>query len=162
MTTATYWIEQLALEPHAEGGYFKQTDRSDQTIETINGERPLYTSILFLLNTESPSHFHRLASDETWFYHEGTSLTVHCIFPDGRYKEIHLGKNIANNEYLSYTVPKGTIFGSSVKEDYALVSCVVAPGFDYQDFELFTQEQLLKDYPQHQAIIQALAYETIP
>ena len=80
MTTATYWIEQLALEPHAEGGYFKQTDRSDQTIETINGERPLYTSILFLLNTESPSHFHRLASDETWFYHEGTSLTVHCIF----------------------------------------------------------------------------------
>lgn len=83
MQTAEQWITELQLIPHEEGGYFKQTDVSEQTISTPNGIRPLYTSILFLLNTESPSHFHRLQSDETWFYHEGHTLTVHCIFPDG-------------------------------------------------------------------------------
>ncbi len=161
MQTANSWIQQLQLEPHPEGGYFKETDRSTELIHTKNGERPLYTSILFLLHTESPSHFHRLASDETWFYHAGKTLTVHCLLPDGHYETILLGKNLARGERLSYTVPKGTIFGSSVAEDYALVSCVVAPGFDYQDFELFTQAELLATYPQHAEIIRQLAYETL-
>lgn len=161
MQTAEQWITELQLIPHEEGGYFKQTDVNEQTISTPNGIRPLYTSILFLLNTESPSHFHRLQSDETWFYHEGHTLTVHCIFPDGHYEAIVLGKNPHLGEKLSYTVPKGTIFGSSVTHDFALVSCVVAPGFDYQDFELFTQTELLKNYPQHEIIIKQLAYESI-
>jgi predicted cupin superfamily sugar epimerase len=161
MKIAEQWIRELQLIPHEEGGYFKQTDVSGQTIVTSNGTRPLYTSILFLLNTDSPSHFHRLQSDETWFYHEGAALTVHCIFPDGHYEAILLGKHPQLGEKLSYTVPKGTIFGSSVEKSFALVSCVVAPGFDYQDFELFTQNELLKDYPQHETIIKQLTYETI-
>lgn len=162
MKTANDWIQQLHLEAHPEGGFFKETDKSSETIKTSNGDRALYTSILFLLTIESPSHFHRLASDETWFFHTGEALTVHCIFPDGNYQAISLGINIENGEVLSYTVPKGTIFGSSVNQDYALVSCVVAPGFDYHDFELFTQAELLADYPKHEEIIHQLAYEKIP
>lgn len=65
--TEQMWIEKLGLEAHPEGGYFKQTNKSEQLIPTKRGERALHTAILFLLNTESPSHFHRLKADELWF-----------------------------------------------------------------------------------------------
>ena len=69
-------IEKLALLPHPEGGYYKETYRSS---ETIDGEQALMTSILFLLTSDSPSHFHRIQSDEHWYFHEGSPLTVHVI-----------------------------------------------------------------------------------
>ena len=160
--TMNDWIEKLQLEPHSEGGYFVETSRSDETISLPRGRRALFTSIIFLLNVDNPSHFHRLSSDETWFYHAGSTLTVHCIFPDGHYEAIKIGPNIANGERLSYTVPKNTIFGSSVTNDFSVVSCVVTPGFDYHDFELFSQATLIAQYPEHAAIIEQLAYKELP
>ncbi|UQS81452.1 cupin domain-containing protein [Bombilactobacillus folatiphilus] len=157
-----YWRKELQLEPHSEGGFFKETARSEQTIKTSRGQRPLYTSILFLLTDKNPSHLHRLNSDETWYYHANDPLSIHCIFPDGHYQEIVIGPQVDKGQVLSYTVPKNTIFGSSVAQGHSLVSCVVAPGFDYRDFELFTQEELLKLYPQHQTIIKQLAYQSLP
>lgn len=162
MKTAQAWIRELALEAHPEGGFYKETEESDSVITSDGRDRPLYTSIYFLLTPESPSHFHRLTSDEVWYYHDGQPLIVHCLFPDGRYEAVHLGKEVAAGQRLHYTVPRGTIFGSSVSNDYALVSCLVAPGFSFTDFELFTQAELLTIYPQHQAIIQAMAYEKLP
>lgn len=161
MKQAEEWIAELELEAHPEGGFYKRTEESDVMIQGPN-ERPLYTSIYFLLTPESPSHFHRLTSDEVWYYHEGQPLVVHCLFPDGRYQAVSLGKDVGAGQRLHFMVPRGTIFGSMVPEDYALVSCVVAPGFDFADFELFTQEQLLSEYPQHHEIIQQLAYEQLP
>lgn len=157
-----YWIKNLNLAPHPEGGYFIETTKSDRTIDLPQGTRALYTSIIFLLTANNPSHFHRLTSDETWFYHAGDPLTVHCILPDGHYEAIKIGPNIEQGEQLSYTVPKNTIFGSSVDTGFSIVSCVVSPGFDYRDFELFTQQDLLSQYPQHAQVIQALAYQEIP
>lgn len=162
MKKAQEWIDELGLEPHPEGGFYKRTEESDLSLGKEARQRPLYTSIYFLLTPESPSHFHRLTSDEIWYYHEGQPLVVHCLFPDGRYEAIYLGKDVAGGQRLHYTVPRGTIFASSVPVDYALVSCLVAPGFDFSDFELFTQSQLLKVYPQHKRIIQELAYEILP
>ena len=162
-----YWIDHLALEPHPEGGFFKHMYRSDQASTTWdNRTRPYYTSIYFLLNQASPSHFHRLKSDEIWYYHTGEALTVHMIHLDGTYEAVKLGLNLDQGEVLQYVVPKGTIFGSSVEstesDAYSLVSCMVSPGFEYKDFELFTQAELLKDYPNHEAIIRKLAFKTLP
>lgn len=65
------------------------------------------------------------------------------------------------NEHLQYTVPKGSIFGSTVEEGYALVSCMVAPGFTFADFKLFEKTELLKSYPNYAEIIEILTLETI-
>lgn len=151
----------LNLIPHPEGGYFKETQRSSQLISTPQGQRALYTSILFLLTANNPSHLHRLKSDETWYYHLGAALDVHCLFPDGSYQLIKIGPDIQHGQQLSYTVPKNTIFGSSVTQGFSLVSCVVAPGYDDRDFELFTQQELIKQYPKHATLIKKMAYEQL-
>lgn len=155
---AKKWIEQLELEPHPEGGFYKSTYSSDLLTDCAQGERPFYTSIYFLLRSEDVSHFHRLQSDEIWYFHGGSSLTVHMITPDGVYKEVAVGLDVEKGEVPQLIVPKYTIFGSSVKEPntFALVGCMVSPGFDFADFELFERTDLLEQYPEHQEIIERL------
>lgn len=161
MKTQQEWIEDLQLEPHPEGGFYLRTEESRELVSLNQQTRKLYTSIYFLLTKENPSHFHQLTADEIWYYHDGSPLTVHCIFPDGRYEAIEVGKEIDKGQKLHYTVPAGTIFGSTVSDDYSLVSCVVIPGFEFTDFKLFTQKDLLEKYPQHEEIIKELAFETL-
>lgn len=167
---ADYWVSKLGLLPHPEGGYYKRTFESEErtsdeelTVD-FDGKRKLYTSIYFLLTTNDVSHFHRLKSDELWYYHAGSPLTIHIIHGNGEYEEIKLGMNLDNGEVLQALVPKNSIFGSSVTEKDAcsLVGCMVSPGFEFQDFELFTQAELLAQYPSHKEIIMKLAYEEIP
>lgn len=167
---AEYYISKLGLLPHPEGGYYKRTfqseeQTSDQELSVeFEGKRKLYTSIYFLLSSDDISHFHRLKSDELWYYHAGSPLTVHVIDEDGIYKEYKLGIDLENGEVPQVLVPKNSIFGSSVKDEdtFSLVGCMVSPGFEFQDFELFTQDELLAKYPQHQDIIMKLAYDLIP
>ena len=160
MRDATYYIMNLGLERHTEGGYFQ----SSYTSKDVSGNRKLYTSIYFLLGAGDVSHFHRLKSDELWYFHDGSSLLVHVIDEEGNYVEHKLGLDLENGEVPQVLVPKNTIFGSSVIVDgtFSLVGCMVAPGFEYEDFELFTQKELLHDYPQHKEIICKMAYETLP
>lgn len=162
MKTAEQWIKELKLEPHPEGGFYRQTDLATEKHEREGRDSALYTNIYFLLTPDSPSHFHRLVSDEMWFYHAGHPLTIHSLLPDGTYKQTTLSLATENGHQLHHTVPAGTIFGSTVKEGYALVSCTVVPGFDFSDFSLFTKNELLKKYPEHAAIIKRLAYDTLP
>ncbi|MEK5233949.1 cupin domain-containing protein [Lysinibacillus sp. FSL K6-0232] len=161
--SAQYFIEQLNLTEHPEGGYYKSSFRASDEIAIRAVQRPIYTSIYFLLRSQDISHLHRLQSDELWYYHAGSPLTVHMIFPDGTYEAKKLGLNIEAGEVPQIAVPKNTIFGSSVDEaqTFSLVGCMVAPGFDFEDFELFTQEELLAAYPQHQEVIYKMAYKTI-
>ena len=160
---AIEWAKKLDLQPHPEGGYFKETYAAPETTLLNGHERSCATSILFLLTATNPSHLHRLKSDEIWYYHVGHSLTVHLIHPDGTYQAVKLG--LGENELLQFTVPRGVIFGSSIDsddpDDFAVVSCHVSPGFDYADFELFTQEALLAEYPQHADIIHKMAFATL-
>ncbi|MEH7393070.1 cupin domain-containing protein [Bacillus sp. JJ1474] len=167
---AQYFVSKLGLEPHPEGGFYKRTfesgeKTSDQEL-TVNfeGKRKLYTSIYFLLTSNDVSHFHRLKSDELWYYHAGSSLTIHIIHENSEYEEIKLGLNLDKGEVPQALVPKNAIFGSSVMEEdtFSLVGCMVSPGFEFQDFELFTQDDLLTKYPAHKDIIKKLAYKTIP
>jgi len=169
-TSPEYWISKLNLLAHPEGGYYRRTYQSGEQISDqelsveFNGPRFLYTSIYFLLQSNDISHFHRLKSDELWYYHAGSPLTIHVIHENGTYEEVKLGSNLENNETLQYVVPKNSIFGSSVLEPdtFSLVGCMVSPGFDFQDFELFTQKELLEQYPEHHEVIKKIAYEEIP
>lgn len=164
MKSAKEWIRALGLQAHAEGGYYKEVLKSQTNIINDSGDtRPLYTSIYFLLEHENPSHFHRLKADEVWYFHDGAPLTVHIIDKHSNYQTIDLGLHSNKGQVLQALVPKGSIFGSSVEDQgaYSLVSCMVAPGFDYQDFELFNQESLIQMYPQHHEIIKKLAFETL-
>jgi uncharacterized protein len=162
--TAAYWIRKLQLEPHPEGGYYRQTYRADLLIEKnalppqFSGPRPASTAIHFLLAGKDFSAFHRLQSDELWHFYLGGSLTVHVIEPAGRYFRIQLGNNPQAGEVFQAVVKAGCWFASEVKDrkSLALVGCTVAPGFDFEDFELADREQLQKSYPQHGKRIESL------
>lgn len=151
----TYWVEKLEMLPHPEGGFYKETYRSEQSIPGTN--RQLMTGIYFLLTSDNVSRFHRIKSDEMWFYHAGSPLIVHTLDENG-HTQNHVGLDFEAGQQPQFLVPKYTIFGSSVllEDSYSLVSCVVAPGFDFADFELFSKEELLPLFPAHKAIIERL------
>lgn len=160
------WITYLDMSAHPEGGYYKQSFVSPEKISpsTHPAERNLYTSIYFLLRTQDVSHFHRLKSDELWYFHAGHATTVHILDANGNYRAEKLGLDIAAGERPQVLVEKGSIFGSTVdaKNGFSLVGCMVSPGFDFADFELLLQAELLELYPEHHGIINKLAYETMP
>lgn len=153
-----FLVKSLNLLPHPEGGFYKETFRSAEGIETEHGERNLCTSIFFLLTSENVSRFHRIKSDELWFFHEGSPLTVHTLGESG-YESLSLGLPDSDSNCLPQQLVKAnTIFGSSVNQpnSYSLVSCVVAPGFDFRDFELFTYENLTLQFPGNEPLIRRL------
>ncbi len=149
-------IENFDLVPHPEGGFYKETYRS----EVDFGNRKLITAIYFLLTSDNVSHFHRIKSDELWFHHAGSPLIVHTLTTAG-HQQYLVGNPLIPNMNSQFLVPKDTIFGSTVSEEnsYAFVSCVVAPGFDFNDFELFTRSELIKQHPEEAEIIKRLTFE---
>ncbi|MFZ0772902.1 MAG: cupin domain-containing protein [Candidatus Sulfotelmatobacter sp.] len=164
---ARYWIEKLGLEAHPEGGYFRQTYRADLVLgkgslpEQFTGARAASTAIYFLLEGENFSAFHRLRSDEVWHFYVGATLVLHVIDENGQYSEIYLGSDAEAGEVLQAVVKAGCWFGSRVRDGkgFALVGCTVAPGFDFEDFELAKREELVRAYPQHRKVIEGLARE---
>ena len=95
MKTSEYYIEKLEMIPHVEGGYFKESFLSESF---VSEDKKLWSSIYFLLRTGEVSNFHRLKSDELWYYHAGQSLTIYMITPDGNLITKQLGLNIENGE----------------------------------------------------------------
>lgn len=161
--TAQDWIDRLHLQPHPEGGYFRETYRAPLTLPHLalpdhGGDRAASTAIYFLLAGDQFSAFHRIRSDELWHFYAGSPLVVHVITPDGNYQQLLLGSNTAAGENFQAIVPAGCWFGSSLRhpDSFALVGCTVAPGFDFADFEMAKRDELIEQYPQHRAIIQRL------
>lgn len=155
------WVRQLDLLPHPEGGYYKEIIKAERQEE--GQARPAYTSIYFLLTDDNISHFHRIDTDEIWYYHYGNTLTVHMIYPNGQYEAVDLGPDKTKGEVLQHVVPAGTIFASSIKDEkgYALVGCMCQPGFMFEHFEMFDQAELKKAYPHLIEVIEHYALETI-
>lgn len=163
MHTADYFIKNLNMIQHPEGGFYKEIYASEENITSkelkvdFEDSRILWTSIYFLLRDGEVSNFHRLKSDEMWYYHSGSPLTIYMISPEGEFSTEQLGLNIENGEKPQVLVPKNYIFGSAMNhEGYALVGCMVSPGFEFRDFELFKRSELMEKYPQHQQIIHKL------
>jgi predicted cupin superfamily sugar epimerase len=163
---AGYWIEKLDLARHPEGGFYRETYRSTETIPMsalpckYDGARPFSTAIYFLLCGEEFSAFHRIKSDELWHFYCGASLTIHLIDHAGAYSEIMLGSDYGKGESFQAVVKAGCWFGASLSDphSYALVGCTVAPGFDYRDFEMANRKELIRRYPEHVEIIARLTH----
>jgi len=158
-------INHYNLLLHPEGGYYRQTYLSPETISKealpvrFDGRRPFSTAIYFLIPHGEFSAFHRIKSDEVWHFYQGCALNIHVIHTDGTYELMKLGQNYTNQESFQLTVPANTWFASEpVGEigEYALVGCTVAPGFDFADFELANAHELSEEYPTHQAVIKRL------
>jgi predicted cupin superfamily sugar epimerase len=167
MKNARYWIEKLGLERHPEGGYFRQTYKADLVLPPASlggdfgGARAVSTAIYFLLEGDNFSAFHRLRSDELWHFYYGDALAVHVIGTDGNYSRIEMGRDADAGEVFQSVVKAGCWFASEVRgqRGYALAGCTVAPGFEFEDFEMAERDKLLRSYPQHREIIQRLTRE---
>lgn len=163
MKNKEYWVEQLQLLPHPEGGYYKETYRSSLEVElddlncTGKGRRSLCTGIYFLMEKNNFSAFHRIQSDEMWHFYSGDPLIVHMINKEGVYSKQVIGDNIEEGQKLQYVVPANVWFASEVLEggEYSLVGCTVSFGFDFNDFELATTK-LMEEYPEHTNLINRL------
>jgi predicted cupin superfamily sugar epimerase len=156
MTQLQQLINELELQAHPEGGYYKETYRSAQTLD--GQDRHLLTSIYFLLTAENASRFHRIKSDELWYFHAGSPLIVHTLSKRG-HEQHHLGLDLSKGQQPFLWIPKDTIFGSTILNDegYSLVSCAVAPGFDFRDFELFERAELLEVFSEYREIVERLS-----
>ena len=161
---AQYYITHLRLEPHPEGGYFKETYRCAENIPAgaiptrFSGFRSFSTSIYYLLERGDFSAFHRIKSDECWHFYAGQTLLIQIIGEDGIYSCIPLGSDIEAGETFQFTVPAGAWFAVEPKSncEFALAGCTVSPGFDFADFEMADKEMMLATFPEHREIISRL------
>ncbi|MDR0893914.1 MAG: cupin domain-containing protein [Prevotellaceae bacterium] len=131
-------IHELNMRPHPEGGYYKETYRSAETLTTDDGRtRNLSTAIYYLMCDNNISHLHRIKSDEVWLFHQGEPVELIIIEQNNLRIEL-LGNNLTTGERPQAVAPAGSWFGARIKnrKGHALVSCTVAPGFVFEDFEL--------------------------
>ena len=148
-------IETLQLLPHPEGGWYRETYRSAETLVNKNGaKRNVCTAIYFLLEGKDKSHFHRIESDETWFFHSGEALEIVMIESDNL-RKVLLGNDILKGEIPQFTIAAKTWFAAKIKSEtgYSLVSCTVAPGFDFADFELAERAKLSNEFSELKNVI---------
>jgi len=164
MHTVEQLIKQYALQPHPEGGWYKETYKSKEWIpanampERFTGDRAFSTAIYFLLEAGNFSAFHRIKSDECWHFYSGDPLQVYIIFPSGKLEIIELGSSFSRGELFQYVVPANCWFASrpAPGSGYSFVGCTVSPGFEFADFELAEAAELCALYPEHTGIINEL------
>ena len=161
---AIQYIKHLNLQPHPEGGFYIQSYRSadlltsDTLPERFKGYRPTSTAIFYLLERGDFSSFHRIKSDECWHFYAGSTLYIHIIENDGKYYQVKLGNLPLQGESFQFVVPAGVWFAAepAPETEFALTGCTVAPGFDFDDFELGDKTILTSLFPQHSIIINRL------
>lgn len=157
-------IQQFNLQPHPEGGYFKETYRSNGRIpinvlpEGYSGDRNHSTCIYFLLTSDTFSAFHRIHQDEIWHFYDGSPILLHMISDRGEYSNITIGTHFDAGQTPQFVVPGGYWFAAEVleKDTYSFVGCTVSPGFHFDDFQLPSQKELLEIFPKHKEIIEKL------
>ncbi len=162
MQTVQKLIDKLDLQPHPEGGYFKETYRSPVKINSealgknYDGNRNVSTCIYFMLTSETFSAFHKINQDEIWHFYTGSPISLHIISEEGEHSEILIGCEMDKNQVPQAVVNGGSYFAAKVTEanSYALVGCTVAPGFDFKDFYLPSQEELTAKFPKHKRLIE--------
>lgn len=155
-------VSTLQLTPHPEGGFYRETYRSNGLYDIKNtesehdGVRNYSTCIYYLLTSDTFSAFHRIRQDEIWHFYSGEAIRLHMISSDGEYSAVLIGNDIENNQIPQHVVPAGYWFAAIVEKDFALVGCTVSPGFDFRDFELAKREELICQFPLYRDIITQL------
>lgn len=131
-------IAQLRLEPHPEGGWYREIHRSAEILDTPRGPRAALTSIYFLLERPQFSRWHRVTADETWHYAHGAALELLVYRPESRQLEKRvLGPPIRQGDAMpepTGVVRAGEWQAARSLGDFTLVGCDVGPGFDFEDF----------------------------
>lgn len=153
-SNASRLAARLRLEPHPEGGRYRQLHRSGSTVHVPDRgvRRPALTTILFLLARGEVSRWHRVLSDEVWHFHEGDPLELLVLDADFTGVARHvLGRASEGKEPL-VVVPAGSWQAALPMGEMALVACDVGPGFDFEDFVLLSSlgeepERLRRQFP---------------
>lgn len=146
-------IAKLQLQPHPEGGFYRETFRAGLTVRNAAGqERSASTAIYFLLPAGTFSGFHRVSADEVWHHYRGDRLELHIISEAGMYERVELSA-----ERPQFVVPAGAWQAAKPHGDrFTLCGCTVAPGFDFADFEMPSRSALVARFPQHHALFEQL------
>ncbi len=168
MIDATQWIKTLELQPHPEGGHYRQTYKANEGLkvsqlpERFDGHRAFSTAIYYLLQNDEVSALHKINQDEIWHFYDGTGLSLHVIAPDGDYSRLKLGTRLDQGQRPQAWVPAGYLFGATLDDPigYALCGCTVAPGFEFEDFNMPDRSALIRQFPQHRQIIQKLTKQS--
>jgi uncharacterized protein len=139
-------IERLHLRPHPEGGFYAEVHRSSSVVDAHDGRphRAALTSIYFLLPEGAASHWHRVLSDEVWCHLEGAPIELHLL--DAAQPSAHtitLGP-VSEHTAPQHTVPAGVWQAARSSGEYSLAACMVAPGFDFDDFALMAADDPLR------------------
>jgi len=165
---AHYIIEHLNLKPLPyEGGYFRETYRSDEIIPhaelppRYSTEKGFSTAIYYLITSDSFSALHRIKNDEVFHFYQGEPVTMLQLFPDGTGKTVVLGNDLERGHVPQCVVPRMTWQGLLLEGDgeFALMGTTVAPSFDSDDFEFGGRSALVSRYPQFAGLIKQLTRE---
>jgi len=132
MDEARTIIEALGLAPHPEGGWYRETWRAAAPA----GDRVGGTAIHFLLEAGQRSHWHRVDADELWLWHAGAPLDLSIERDGGEIETTRLGGDVARGYAPQRLVPANRWQAAEANRGWALVSCVVVPGFEFAGFEL--------------------------
>ena len=164
MSITDQLIQQYNLEPHPEGGWYKQTYKSREQIaasalpKRFGANRAFSTAIYFLLGQGNFSAFHRIKSDECWHFYSGDPLLIYIIEQNGELKIILLGNDFEKGQTFQYVVPANCWFAGrpAPGSEHCFVGCTVSPGFEFGDLELANATELSAIYPEHKKIIEQL------
>ena len=153
MTTIEQLKARYALQPHPEGGFYGETYRAPAQVTLGDGttRRAASTAIYFLITPGSVSRLHRIKSDEVWHFYLGNPMTVLEIDGDsGALTKTVLGQDVLAGQMVQHVVKAGTWFGSYPNDGaaFSFVGCTVAPGFEFEDFELASRQDLLDRFPE--------------
>ncbi|HEY6817302.1 MAG TPA: cupin domain-containing protein [Croceibacterium sp.] len=136
MSPAKTLIEELRLSPHPEGGWFRETWRAPAE----DGERGFATAIYFLLEAHQRSHWHKVDAAEIWLWHAGDPLLLSLsTSPKGPVRDVRLGPDVIAGDHPHYVIGAHEWQAASAlpgTHGYTLVSCVVAPAFQFAGFTL--------------------------
>ncbi len=131
--TAAEIIEALGLQPHPEGGWYRETWRAD----AAEGARPVGTAIYYLLEKGQRSHWHRVDADEIWHWYAGDTLRLSVSEDDaGPVTTRVLGADLRSGQSPQFRVPAGHWQSAEPDGDWALAGCTVSPGFRFEGFEM--------------------------
>ncbi|MDB5431189.1 MAG: cupin [Caulobacter sp.] len=133
MQSAQTLIHRLDLKPHPEGGWFRETFRDPHLVDG----RAASTAIYYLLERGQRSHWHRVDAVEAWHFHAGAPLMLGLADSLGvAQPDVMLGPDVTSHERPQAIVPKGWWQSAQSTGEWTLVGCTVAPGFEYDGFEM--------------------------
>lgn len=154
-------IKSLDLQPHPYGGFFKEVHRSPLAVKPNDRDaRSAFTCIYLVMQNEDIDPWHKIKSEETFFYHKGAFLKLFTIDPEGKLETKIVGDPTVDPEAVfACVIPAGVWFAGELvdrENSYGFFSVVVSPGFHFADSEVAHVEKLCEQFPDHKELIERL------